>query len=109
MARDGPVDVVSLTTLDPESRARSSRAPPPRTGAARRSRRWPAGFAGRRQPRASDPVPERPRARGLLAAAAGAGRVSACLILVRLPWEVNPLVEGWLAEHSRTARPASSR
>ena len=52
------------------------------------------------------PFINEPELECVLAAAADAGATSAFSIVVRLPWEVNPLFQNWLSEHfpDRAAR-----
>jgi DNA repair photolyase len=52
------------------------------------------------------PFINEPELERVLAAAAAAGATSAFSIVLRLPWEVNPLFQQWLAQHfpERTAR-----
>jgi DNA repair photolyase len=91
---------VSITTLDPHlARVMEPRAAAPerrlRTIAALSQAGIPAGVS------VSPVIPflNEPELERILEAAAAAGATSAFSIVLRLPWEVNPLFQDWLQQH----------
>ncbi len=101
MAQRGLVATyVSITTLDPElARTLEPRAPAPhrrlRTIRALANAGVPVGVS------VSPLIPflNEPELERVLEAAAEAGATSAFSVVLRLPWEVNPLFQDWLAQH----------
>ena len=98
---------VSLTTLD----GALARIMEPRAAAPHRRLRTIETLAKAGVPvgvSVSPMIPfiNEPELERLLAAAAGAGACCAFMIVLRLPWEVNPLFQRWLDEHfpDRAAR-----
>jgi DNA repair photolyase len=91
---------VSITTLDPQlARVMEPRAAAPdrrlRTIAALSAAGIPVGVS------VSPVIPflNEPELERILEAAAAAGARSAFSIVLRLPWEVNPLFQDWLQQH----------
>lgn len=101
LARDRLVAVyVSLTTLDPEL----ARGMEPRAAAPARRLRTIERLASAGVPvgvSVSPVIPflNEPELERILEAAAGAGARRAFSIVLRLPWEVNPLFQSWLETH----------
>jgi DNA repair photolyase len=101
MAQRGLVATyVSITTLEPElARTLEPRAPSPqrrlRTIRALAKAGVPVGVS------VSPLIPflNEPELERVLEAAAEAGATSAFSVVLRLPWEVNPLFQDWLAQH----------
>ncbi len=98
---------LSITTLDPQlARVMEPRAASPerrlRTIAALAAAGIPVGVS------VSPVIPflNEPELERILDAAAAAGATSAFSIVLRLPWEVNPLFQDWLQQHvpERAAR-----
>jgi DNA repair photolyase len=108
MARRGLAAVyVSVTSLD----ALLARIMEPRAAAPARRLRTIAALAKAGIPvgvSVSPVIPfiNEPEIERILEAAANAGATSAFSIVLRLPWEVNPLLQEWLAKHfpQRAAR-----
>jgi len=108
MARERLAAVyVSVTTLDPEL----ARILEPRAAAPHRRLRTIEALARAGVPvgvSVSPVIPflNEPELERVLQAAAGAGASSAFSIVLRLPWEVNPLFQQWLEQHvpDRAAR-----
>ena len=91
---------VSLTTLDPAL----ARIMEPRAAAPHRRLRTIATLAQAGVPvgvSISPMIPfiNEPELERLLEAAAAAGAGKAFMVVLRLPWEVNPLFQNWLARH----------
>ncbi len=91
---------VSITTLDPVL----ARAMEPRAAAPHRRLRTIETLAKAGVPvgvSVSPVIPflNEPEIERILAAAASAGATSAFSIVLRLPWEVNPLFQQWLQQH----------
>lgn len=91
---------VSLTTLDPAL----ARIMEPRAAAPHRRLRTIATLAQAGVPvgvSISPMIPfiNEPELERLLEAAAAAGAGKAFMVVLRLPWEVNPLFQHWLAQH----------
>ena len=91
---------VSITTLDPEL----ARKLEPRAAAPARRLRTIEVLARAGVPvgvSVSPVIPflNEPELEKILAAAAGAGARTAFSIVLRLPWEVNPLFQQWLQQH----------
>jgi DNA repair photolyase len=91
---------VSLTTLDPAL----ARIMEPRAAAPHRRLRTIAALAEAGVPvgvSISPMIPfiNEPELERLLEAAAAAGAGKAFMVVLRLPWEVNPLFQNWLAQH----------
>ena len=98
---------VSITTLDPQL----ARVMEPRAAAPERRLRAIAALAKAGIPvgvSVSPVIPflNEPELERILEAAAEAGATSAFSIVLRLPWEVNPLFQNWLQQHvpDRAAR-----
>ena len=98
---------ISLTTLDPAL----ARIMEPRAAAPHRRLRTIATLADAGVPvgvSLSPMIPfiNEPELERLLEAAAKAGAGRAFMVVLRLPWEVNPLFQNWLAQHfpDRAAR-----
>jgi DNA repair photolyase len=98
---------VSITTLDPHL----ARVMEPRAAAPERRLRTIAALAQAGIPvgvSVSPVIPflNEPELERILEAAAQAGATSAFSIVLRLPWEVNPLFQDWLQQHvpDRAAR-----
>ena len=98
---------VSITTLDPHL----ARVMEPRAAAPERRLRTIAALAQAGIPvgvSVSPVIPflNEPELERILEAAAEAGATSAFSIVLRLPWEVNPLFQDWLQQHvpDRAAR-----
>jgi DNA repair photolyase len=92
--------IVSITTLD----ARLTRIMEPRAAAPHRRLRTIEALARAGVPvgvSVSPVIPflNEPELERILEAARGAGAGSAFSIVLRLPWEVNPLFQQWLAQH----------
>ncbi|CAG1017097.1 hypothetical protein BURC_01719 [Burkholderiaceae bacterium] len=108
MAADGLVAVyLSITSLDPQL----ARILEPRAAAPHRRLRTIETLAKAGVPvgvSVSPVIPfiNEPELERILEAAAGAGASSAFSIVLRLPWEVNPLFQQWLQAHfpDRAAR-----
>lgn len=108
MARAGRAAVyVSLTTLDPAL----ARLMEPRAASPQRRLRTIATLADAGVPvgvSVSPVIPfvNEPEIERILEAAAAAGARAAFSIVLRLPWEVNPLFQDWLQQHfpERAAR-----
>jgi DNA repair photolyase len=108
MARAGRAAVyVSLTTLDPAL----ARIMEPRAASPQRRLRTIATLADAGVPvgvSVSPVIPfvNEPEIERILEAAAAAGARAAFSIVLRLPWEVNPLFQDWLQQHfpERAAR-----
>jgi len=108
MARRGLAAVyVSVTTLDPEL----ARVMEPRAASPQRRLRTIETLARAGVPvgvSVSPVIPflNEPELERVLEAAAAAGATSAFSIVLRLPWEVNPLFQQWLQQHfpGRAAR-----
>lgn len=108
MAQAGRAAVyVSLSTLDPAL----ARIMEPRAAAPHRRLRTIATLASAGVPVGVSvspiiPFVNEPELERILEAAAGAGARAAFSIVLRLPWEVNPLFQDWLQRHfpSRAAR-----
>lgn len=108
MARQRAVGVyISLTTLD----ASLSRIMEPRAASPARRLRTIAALADAGVPvgvSVSPMIPfvNEPELERLLEAAAKAGAGKAFMVVLRLPWEVNPLFQNWLQQHfpDRAAR-----
>lgn len=99
-AKNQAIAAITLTTLDPEiSRTLEPRAAAP----ARRLRTirtlTDAGIAVRVSVSPVIPFVTEPELERVLAAARDAGAVSAHYVVLRLPWEVNPLFQQWLEAH----------
>jgi DNA repair photolyase len=91
---------VSITTLDPQL----ARVMEPRAASPERRLRTIAALAGAGIPvgvSVSPVIPflNEPELERILEAAAAAGATSAFSIVLRLPWEVNPLFQDWLQQH----------
>ena len=101
MARDGLVRVgISITTLDAGiSRAMEPRVPSPRRRLATIRRLAEAGIEVRIMVSPVVPGLTDPEIEALVAAGAEAGASAASWIMLRLPREVSPLFQEWLAEH----------
>jgi DNA repair photolyase len=98
---------VSVTTLDPQL----ARILEPRAASPQRRLQTIAALAAAGVPvgvSVSPVIPfiNEPELERILEAAAQAGASSAFTVVLRLPWEVNPLFQGWLAQHfpDRAAR-----
>jgi DNA repair photolyase len=98
---------VSITTLDPQL----ARVMEPRAAAPERRLRTISAMANAGIPvgvSVSPVIPflNEPELERILEAAAAAGATSAFSIVLRLPWEVNPLFQDWLQQHvpDRAAR-----
>ncbi len=108
MAADGLVKVgVSVTTLDPDlSRRMEPRAPRPARRLETIRRLSEAGVPVRIMASPMVPALTDPELEAILAAGAKAGAQAASWIMLRLPLEVAPLWQDWLAEHypDRAAR-----
>ncbi|MGZ8288780.1 MAG: PA0069 family radical SAM protein [Telluria sp.] len=99
-ARNQAIAAITLTTLDPEiSRTLEPRAAAP----ARRLRTirtlTEAGIPVRVSVAPVIPFVTEPELEKVLEAAREAGAVSAHYVVLRLPWEVNPLFQEWLQAH----------
>jgi DNA repair photolyase len=99
-ARKQAIAAITLTTLDPAiSRTLEPRAAAP----ARRLRTirtlTDAGIAVRVSVAPIIPFVTEPELERVLEAARDAGAVSAHYVVLRLPWEVNPLFQQWLETH----------
>ncbi len=99
-ARGQAIAAITLTTLDPAiSRTLEPRAAAP----ARRLRTirtlTDAGIAVRVSVAPVIPFVTEPELERVLEAARDAGAVSAHYVVLRLPWEVNPLFQQWLEAH----------
>ncbi|WP_189368403.1 PA0069 family radical SAM protein [Tateyamaria omphalii] len=91
---------LSLTTLDAElSRAMEPRAPTPRRRLATLRRLTEAGIPVRVMASPMVPALTDPELEAILEAGAVAGAGSASWIMLRLPQEVSPLWQEWLAAH----------
>ena len=101
MARQNLAAVyVSLTTLDPElARILEPRAASPQRRLQTIARLADAGVPVGVSVSPIIPFINEPELERILAAAARAGASSAFSIVLRLPWEVNPLFQQWLAQH----------
>ena len=101
MARRRAVGIyISLTTLDPAL----ARIMEPRAAAPHRRLRTITALAEAGVPvgvSVSPMIPfiNEPELERLLEAAAKAGAGKAFMVVLRLPWEVNPLFQNWLAQH----------
>lgn len=101
MARRRAVGIyISLTTLDPAL----ARIMEPRAAAPHRRLRTIAALAEAGVPvgvSVSPMIPfiNEPELERLLEAAAKAGAGKAFMVVLRLPWEVNPLFQNWLGQH----------
>jgi DNA repair photolyase len=108
MARDRlAVACVSLTTLDPAlARIMEPRAAAPQRRLQTIRRLAEAGVPVGVSVSPLIPFINEPELEHILQAAAEAGATSAFSIVLRLPWEVNPLFQDWLAGHfpERAAR-----
>ncbi len=108
MAQRGLVRVgISVTTLDATlSRLMEPRAPAPRRRLTIIRRLAQAGVPVRIMASPMVPALTDPELEAILAAGKDAGARSASWIMLRLPQEVSPLVQEWLAEHfpDRAAR-----
>ncbi len=99
-ARDLAAAYVSVTTLDPAL----ARVMEPRAAAPERRLRTIARLASAGVPvgvSVSPVIPfvNEPELERILEAARDAGAGSAFSIVIRLPWEVNPLFQQWLEQH----------
>ena len=99
-ARRQAIAVVTLTTLDPAI----ARTLEPRAAAPARRLRTIRTLTGAGIPVGISIAPmipfiTEPDLERVLAAAAEAGAVNASYIVLRLPWEVNPLFQQWLQAH----------
>ena len=108
MAARGLVRVgISVTTLDPDlSRRMEPRAPAPARRLATIRRLTQAGIPVRIMVSPVVPALTDPELESILQAGAQAGADAASWIMLRLPLEVSPLWQAWLAEHypDRAAR-----
>jgi len=98
---------VSITTLDPAlARVMEPRAASPERRLATIRRLAQAGVPVGVSVSPVIPFLNEPELERILEAAQGAGATSAFSIVIRLPWEVNPLFQQWLAQHfpDRAAR-----
>ena len=98
---------VSITTLDAAlARVMEPRAASPERRLATIRRLTQAGVPVGVSVSPVIPFLNEPELERILAAAQGAGATSAFSIVIRLPWEVNPLFQQWLAQHfpDRAAR-----
>jgi DNA repair photolyase len=108
MARQGlAAAYVSITTLDPAL----ARVMEPRAASPQRRLKTVAALAAAGVPvgvSVSPVIPfiNEPEIERILEAAAAAGASSAFSVVLRLPWEVNPLFQRWLEQHfpDRAAR-----
>ncbi|MFZ5961510.1 PA0069 family radical SAM protein [Thalassococcus sp. BH17M4-6] len=101
MAAQGLARVgISVTTLDPQlSRRMEPRAPAPKRRLATIARLAQAGIPVRVMASPMIPALTDPELEAILAAGAEAGADAASWIMLRLPLEVSPLWQEWLAEH----------
>lgn len=101
MARRGLVRVgISVTTLDARlSRLMEPRAPAPQRRLLMIRRLSGAGIPVRVMASPMIPALTDPELEAILAAGRGAGARHASWIMLRLPAEVSPLVQEWLAQH----------
>jgi len=108
MAADGLAAVyVSITTLDPAlARVMEPRAAAPERRLRTVERLARAGIPVGVSVSPVIPFINEPELERILEAARDAGATSAFSIVIRLPWEVNPLFQQWLAQHfpDRAAR-----
>jgi DNA repair photolyase len=91
---------VSLTTLDPDlARIMEPRAAAPHRRLRTIERLAQAGVPVGVSVSPMIPFINEPELERLLEAAAKAGAGKAFMVVLRLPWEVNPLFQNWLAQH----------
>ncbi len=106
-ARGQAIAAVTLTTLDPAiSRTLEPRAAAPARRLRTIERMARAGIPMRVSVAPVIPFVTEPELEKVLEAARNAGAVSAHYVVLRLPWEVNPLFQQWLEAHfpDRAAR-----
>jgi hypothetical protein len=111
MAAEGLAAVyVSITTLDGGlARMMEPRASIARTAPANHRALAASGYPGRRERVPGDPVHQRARARAHSRSGCPRGCQPAFSIVLRLPWEVNPLFQHWLQQHFPSVPSASWR
>ena len=99
-AKGQAIAAVTLTTLDPAiSRTLEPRAAAPARRLRTIARLTAAGIQVRVSVAPVIPFVTEPELERVLEAARDAGAVSAHYVVLRLPWEVSPLFEQWLAAH----------
>jgi DNA repair photolyase len=99
-ARNQAIAAVTVTTLDPEiSRTLEPRAAAPARRLRTIRRLADAGIPVRVSIAPVIPFVTEPDLERVLEAARDAGAVSAHYVVLRLPWEVNPLFQQWLQAH----------
>ena len=99
-AKGQAIAAVTLTTLDPAiSRTLEPRAAAPARRLRTIARLTAAGIQVRVSVAPVIPFVTEPELERVLEAARDAGAVSAQYVVLRLPWEVSPLFEQWLAAH----------
>ena len=99
-AKGQAIAAVTLTTLDPAiSRTLEPRAAAPARRLRTIARLTAAGIQVRVSVAPVIPFVTEPELERVLEAARDAGAVSAHYVVLRLPWEVSPLFQQWLAAH----------